>query len=371
MSWGRSEWAPYVSVGQKLAMARRTAIQTAKKQKREPSPVELDGRKIAKSFWGQAWCKNLEAYQDFSNRLPRGATYVRNGSVVDLVISPTRIDAIVAGSEPYTVQIEISKLATSRWKAIRSDCSTSIDSLLDLLAGKFSDGVMKRLTDQKTGLFPAPSEIKMHCSCPDYSSCCKHLAAVMYGIGARLDRQPELLFLLRGVDHQELVTQAMAAGTLEKELSLTDGGLGSTDLGALFGIELDSSEVVGSASADILTKEARKTRSRSKAEDSSDTATAAVTPVTGPGKTARSRRSAKSRTKKISTAAIAPTSEAPKAETVTKAKTAAKARNRPVAISADPQLAADAAFQALLTQSIQAAAESTRTATSRVRRKSR
>jgi uncharacterized Zn finger protein len=240
MSWGQ-QWAPYVSVGEKLNKAAKKAAALAKKQKREPAPVKIQGRNIAKTFWGKAWCDNLTAYQDYSNRLPRGATYVRNGSVVDLVIHPKKIEAIVAGSDPYTVKIEITALDSKRWKAIRSECSESIDSLLDLLSGKLSDGVMKRLTDQKTGLFPAPREIKMSCSCPDYSSCCKHLAAVMYGIGARLDSQPELLFLLRGVDHQELVSQAIAAGNLDRELSNSgSGGLDSNDLGAIFGIELDS-----------------------------------------------------------------------------------------------------------------------------------
>lgn len=239
MSWG--QWGPYVSVGEKLNKAAKKAAALAKKQKREPSPVKVQGRNIAKTFWGKAWCDNLTAYQDYSNRLPRGATYVRNGSVVDLVISPKKIEAIVAGSDPYTVKIEITALDSKRWKAIRSECSESIDSLLDLLSGKLSDGVMKRLTDQKTGLFPAPREIKMSCSCPDYSSCCKHLAAVMYGIGARLDSQPELLFLLRGVDHQELVSQAIAAGNLDRELSTSgSSGLDTNDLGAIFGIELDS-----------------------------------------------------------------------------------------------------------------------------------
>ena len=239
MSWGE-QWAPYVSVAQKLNKAVRHAAQIAKKQKRNPEPVVLQSRQIAKTFWGKSWCDNLTSYQDYSNRLPRGATYVRNGSVVDLVIKPKLVEAIVAGSEPYTIRIEIRQLETKRWKAIRSDCSESIDSLLDLLSGKLSDGVMRRLTEQKTGLFPAPAEIKMSCSCPDYSSCCKHLAAVMYGIGARLDARPELLFLLRGVDHQELISHAISAGNLDCELASTGGSLDRQDLGAIFGIELDS-----------------------------------------------------------------------------------------------------------------------------------
>ena len=240
MSWGRDEWAPYVPVAQKKANAVKHAAQVAKKQGREPSPVKLDGRKIATTFWGQAWCKNLEAYSDYANRLPRGATYVRNGSVVDLLIKSRSIEAIVAGSETYKITISIDGLAKPTWKKIKQDCSASIDSLLDLLAGRFSDGVMQRLTRQKEGLFPSPSEIKMKCSCPDHSVCCKHLAAVMYGVGARLDKRPELLFVLRDVDHQELVSQAVAEGNLDKELSGSTGGLAGEDLGALFGIELET-----------------------------------------------------------------------------------------------------------------------------------
>lgn len=265
MNWGRYDFAPYVPVAQKLGKAAKLAAQRAKKEKREVSPVKLQGRAIAKTFWGKAWCDNLTAYQDFSNRLPRGATYVRNGSVVDLLIKPKKIEAIVAGSEPYHIKIEITALDAQRWKSIRSQCSESIDSLLDLLSGKLSDGVMKRLTDQKTGLFPAPREIRMSCSCPDYSSCCKHLAAVMYGVGARLDSMPELLFLLRGVDHQELVSQAIAAGNLDRELSAAnDDGLGTQDLSELFGIELNSSTaaatVVGAKKSGAK-KSSKKTKS--------------------------------------------------------------------------------------------------------------
>ena len=216
MSWGDSQWAPYVPVALKKSNAARHAAQAAKNQGRVP--VTLDGRKIATTFGGQAWCRNLEAHSGYANRLPRRATYVRNGSVVDLVIKPRGIKAIVAGSELYKITISIDGLAKPTWKKIKLDCSASIDSLLDVLSEEFSDGVMQRLTRQKGGLFPSPSEIKMKCSGPDYSDCCKHLAAVMYGVGARLDKRPELLFVLRDVDHQELVSQAVAAGNLDREL---------------------------------------------------------------------------------------------------------------------------------------------------------
>ena len=244
MSYGRygyGGWAPYVPAAQKKANGAKSATALAKKQGRAPSPIKIEGRKIATTFWGLSWCDNLEAYSDFANRLPRGATYVRNGSVVDLIIKPRLIEALVAGSETYTVKITIESLPKSAWNQIKQDCSASIDSLLDLLAGRFSDGVMQRLTQQKNGLFPSPKEIKMQCSCPDYSYCCKHLAAVMYGIGHRLDKQPELLFLLRDVNHQELISEAVADGNLDRELSGKGGNtLQDADLGAMFGIELDT-----------------------------------------------------------------------------------------------------------------------------------
>lgn len=270
MSWGYSQWGPYVPVAQKKAKAAKKAAQLAKKQGRALAPVKLDGRKITTTFWGNSWNKNLEAYSDYANRLPRGATYVRNGSVVDLHIKPKRIEALVAGSDTYTVTIDIAGLSKGTWAKIKQDCSASIDSLLDLLSGRFSDGVMQRLTRQKEGLFPSPSEIKMKCSCPDYSYCCKHLAAVMYGVGSRLDKQPELLFVLRDVDHQELVSQAVAEGNLEKELASGAGSLAGEDLGAIFGIDLDGSSATPpprkAATTKRRTTAVKKSKSKTKNE---------------------------------------------------------------------------------------------------------
>lgn len=240
MGWGRySDWRPYVPVDVRQKKAVAKARKKAEAQGRAPQPVIASGKKMAKTFWGMAWCDHLHAFRDYANRLPRGATYLRNGSVVDLVIQAGKVEAIVAGSEPYTVSIEIQTLQKKRWKELRQKCSASIDSLLDLLAGRLSDGIMRELTSTQTGLFPTPREIRMSCSCPDYSSCCKHLAAVMYGVGVRLDTQPELLFLLRGVDHSELVSEAVSAGNLDRELGEDDqGALANADLGELFGIDL-------------------------------------------------------------------------------------------------------------------------------------
>ena len=169
------------------------------------SPVAIEGRKIARTFWGEAWCDNLERYSDYANRLPRGRTYVRNGSVVDLQVGPGRVTALVSGSTMYDVKVTVGPVPRARWSAICKDCSGAIDSLVELLQGRFSKGVMTRLCEEKTGLFPSPKDILFTCSCPDWASMCKHVAAVLYGIGARLDHQPELLFTLRKVDQQDLI----------------------------------------------------------------------------------------------------------------------------------------------------------------------
>lgn len=269
MGWrGDFGWRPYVPVAQRKSQGVSQAAKLAKKQGRSPSPVVIEGRTIAKTFWGKAWCDNLSAYSDYANRLPRGATYVRNGSVVDLVIHPRRIEALVAGSDTYTIDIKIAPLATPVWKQLKADCSASIDSLLDLLAGRLSDGVMRRLTRPKDGLFPAPKEIQLRCSCPDGSYCCKHLAAVMYGVGHRLDSQPELLFKLRDVDHEELVAEATTRTNLDQELNAgQDEQLAGADLSAIFGIELDSTSTAPIPTSDPVksTKKAAVANERQKA----------------------------------------------------------------------------------------------------------
>jgi uncharacterized Zn finger protein len=232
---------PYVPVAKRRAQAAAHAAKLAKKEKRALVPIKIEGRQIATSFWGAAWCDNLESYSDFANRLPRGRTYVRNGSVVDLQIQRGVVKALVSGSEVYTAKIDIKTVPPATWNKIKKDCARSIDSLMDLLQGRFDRGIMERLTEQDGGLFPKPGEIAMKCSCPDYAYMCKHLAAVLYGIGARLDTAPELLFTLRGVDHLELISQAVAAENLEEALgSQAATSLAGADLGEMFGIDLDS-----------------------------------------------------------------------------------------------------------------------------------
>ncbi|MGH9446157.1 MAG: SWIM zinc finger family protein, partial [Terriglobia bacterium] len=232
--WG---WRPYVSVAERRRKAAREMEKLSKKG-RPISPVVIEGRTIAKTFWGKAWCDNLEGYSDFANRLPRGRTYVRNGSVVDLQIAPREVTALVSGSDIYKVVVKLTPVSKARWTSICADCAGAIDSLVELLQGRFSKGVMERICLQKTGLFPSPAEIKLSCSCPDWASMCKHVAAVLYGIGARLDQQPELLFKLHEVDEKELIANAGKGLPLATEALVAGKSLGSADLSAMFGLEM-------------------------------------------------------------------------------------------------------------------------------------
>jgi uncharacterized Zn finger protein len=261
MSWNYYGFRPYVSVAQRRAKAAREMAKLAKKGK-VIRPIQIEGRTIARTFWGKAWCDNLESYMDYENRLPRGRTYVRNGSVVHLDIRPGEIEAQVSGSELYKVNIRIAPAAKAKWKRLCGECAGTIGSLIELLQGRFSDHVMGVITRKETGLFPAPAEIELKCSCPDWATMCKHVAAVLYGVGARLDQNPELLFALRSVNHKELVTRAAAATDLAGKKPAAGPELAESEIGAVFGIELDTqSTAVAPATANrVPAKPPRKPR---------------------------------------------------------------------------------------------------------------
>ena len=218
------------------------AVEKLRKKGQVLAPVTISGRAIATTFWGKAWCDNMESYQDYENRLPRGRTYVRNGSVLDLQIAPGEVTALVSGSEIYRVSISIKQEAPAKWRAICKDCAGGINSLVELLQGRFSRGVMERLCRQENGLFPRPSDIRFSCSCPDHASMCKHVAAVLYGVGARLDHKPELLFRLRGVDEAELVTRIDTTLPMMKQGPATGRVLQTDDVSALFGLDMAEAE---------------------------------------------------------------------------------------------------------------------------------
>lgn len=236
MSWW--SFQPHVSVAEKRARA-LAEIQRLRNKGRDIAPVTIEGQKIARTFWGKAWCDNIESYRDFEYRLPRGRSYVRNQAVVDLQLAPGRINALVSGTELYKVQMHIDPLPADRWRHVRQRCIGQIGSLIELLQGRLSDRVMRIITDHEQGLFPAPAELSIKCDCVDWANLCKHAAAVLYGVGARLDAQPELLFTLRQADHLELITQAgdvpAATGPASPHPIIA-----TQDVADVFGIDLET-----------------------------------------------------------------------------------------------------------------------------------
>ncbi len=230
-------WKPYVPVAARRQKAAKTAAKLAKKGQ-ALSPVSASRGAIAKTFWGRAWCENLERYSDYANRLPRGRTYLRNGSVIDLKIGVGEATAQVMGSSLYRINVRISAVADSHWQNIARDCARSIDTLVELLQGRLSASVMERLTRPGSGLFPAPKEIRFSCSCPDSAGMCKHIAATLYGIGARLDAEPQLLFRLRKVEAKELIARAGEGEALPQKAPRAGRILDSSKLADVFGIDL-------------------------------------------------------------------------------------------------------------------------------------
>jgi hypothetical protein len=229
-------WKSYVPAAERRRTADRTAAKM-RKMGQTLAPVAASRGAIAKSFWGKAWCRNLEHYSDYSNRLPRGRTYLRNGSVIDLNIAAGEVTAQVMGSSLYRITVSIRQVTGAHWQAIARDCARSIDTLVELLQGQLSSSVMERITRPGTGLFPSPKEIAFSCSCPDSATMCKHVAATLYGIGARLDTEPELLFGLRKVDAKELIAHAGEGWTPVHKRPGAGRILDSSKLADVFGID--------------------------------------------------------------------------------------------------------------------------------------
>ncbi len=153
-----------------------------------------------------------------------------------MTLDKGRIEALVSGSELYKIEIDIAALPKKDWGALKEQSAGKIGTLVELLQGKLSSAVMELVTDRDQGLFPKPKEIKMRCSCPDGAYMCKHLAAVLYGVGNRLDSSPELLFVLRGVDHLELIEQAIPSKPIKRKSNAPT--IAADDLGAFFDIEI-------------------------------------------------------------------------------------------------------------------------------------
>ncbi len=257
-----SQWPAYVPVAVKRARA-EASLKKMTKTGHQAAPVRLSGHAIVNTFWGKAWCENLERYSDFENRLPRGRSYVRNGSVVDLQIEKGKVVAMVAGSSLYRIEIKIKPLSSEKWDGVKQACAGQVGSLIELLQGRLSAEVMKVITAPKEGLFPHPHEIDLDCSCPDWADMCKHVAASLYGVGARLDEKPELLFLLRGVDHLELL--ATAVGGVAAQVDTAAAGMAESEMADVFGIEIAAS--APAAAAEVVkakTKTARPAPAKAK-----------------------------------------------------------------------------------------------------------
>lgn len=271
------DWRPYVSAAERRRKAARRAASLSKKG-RTLSPMTASRGAIARTFWGKSWCDNLESYSDYSNRLPRGRTYCRNGSVIDLQVKAGAVTAEVMGSSLYQVSMKIADVPKTHWLAIGKECSGSIDSLVELLQGRLSQSVMERICRKGAGLFPSPREMHFECSCPDWAAMCKHIAAVCYGIGARLDAQPELLFLLRNVDPKELVARAAAETPLLSRKSPKSAKvLDASKLADVFGIEMAQWDAAPAKKPRSKTKAAKKppkakTKAKAKAKAKARTA---------------------------------------------------------------------------------------------------
>jgi len=234
-------WWDYQDAAEAKERIQREIARRKRKGERFESLVPAAGKKhVCTTFWGKAWCSHLETYQEYESRLPRGRSYLRQGSVYNVEIEPGKVTAVVAGSELYDTQVFIQPLKASKWHDIVEKCEGQVGSMLDLLAGKLGDGVMRVLSDVEDGLFPKTKEIRFDCSCPDHADMCKHVSAVLYGVGVLLDAKPELLFTLRGVDGADLLAKAKDAAV--SGVAENTGELAGADLSAIFGIEIGDIE---------------------------------------------------------------------------------------------------------------------------------
>ena len=233
----------YVSVGEKKAKAARK-LKQLKKKNPAIQPIVLEGRAIAKTWWGKSWNLNLERYADYSNRIGRGRSYVRHGAVLDLQISAGQVKSLVQGSrtKPYTVTIKIKGITKKIWQNMKAACAGKLDSLPELVSGKFPKALGEVFTAQGHGLFPSPQEIGFDCSCPDWADMCKHVAAALYGIGTRLDDDAGLFFKLRKVKIDDLIQQTLKDQSyklLEKAEKMGPGKIAESDLSGMFGIDME------------------------------------------------------------------------------------------------------------------------------------
>jgi uncharacterized Zn finger protein len=271
--WG---YPRYVSAAEKRAKAQKS-LNKLKKDNPRIEPILIEGRTLAKSWWGKSWNRNLERYADYSNRIGRGRSYVLNGAVLDLQIGSGKVDALVQGttSQPYKVTIRIKPIAKEKWDTMKLASSGKLDSLQELLAGKFPEALGEIFMAKSEGLFPSPDEIEFSCSCPDWAYMCKHVAATLYGVGARLDQDPGLFFKLRQVEMADLISRAVedrAHALLKVAQKKTGRIMDISNAAEVFGIDMEMGDESQAAketkapSATIKTKAAQKLTAKSPVE---------------------------------------------------------------------------------------------------------
>ena len=277
MSYWGGYYPRYVSVAEKKAKAAKK-LKQLKKKNPGIKPVIIEGSAIALSWWGKSWNQNLERYADYSNRIGRGRSYVRHGAVLDLQIDSGKVESLVQGSrsKPYSVSVKIKAISENIWQEIKASCGGNLDSLQELLAGKFPKTLGEIFMAQGNGLFPSPKEIEFSCSCPDWAYMCKHVAATLYGIGARLDEDPGLFFKLRKARVKDLVTEAVEDKTLkllEKAKKKTGRVIAESDLADVFvGIDMEDPVVPSKKSAKAAKKSQAVPRKKSKVKSKTKSA---------------------------------------------------------------------------------------------------
>ena len=240
MGYYRGKFKTYITAAEEKAKIEKKLASLMKKNK-DIEPVIISGNKIAKNWWGIAWNNNLESYADYSNRIARGKKYVKYGAVLDLKITKGRVIALVQGSrkKPYEVVIGIDPLPLSKWKSILKLYSHKIDSLEALAEGEFPKELEETFALKGEGLFPGPDEIHFICSCPDSAYMCKHIAAVLYGIGARFDKDPTLFFMLRDIEIKDLIKKSVEqkmGDMLKNSEKATDREIKDKDIMELFNL---------------------------------------------------------------------------------------------------------------------------------------
>jgi uncharacterized Zn finger protein len=269
---------PRKSVGQRKAEGK---IAIHKLLKGKPAqPVVGKRGTVATTFWGKAWVSHIRSIGEFESRLDRGRAIAGNGTLLHMEIEEGVVRAYVAGSELYSIGVKIQPLKPKRWEQIKSACAGNLGSMVELLQGKFSDEVMRVLIDPKTGMFPSDNDFDLDCSCPDWTRLCKHLAGVLFAVGAKLDQQPELLFTLRGVNPIDLI---QVSPVVAKSTSDTSDVLDQSALSDVFGVDF--------AGVDVAPKAADKGTSASKRPGSSKKAGSKKAGSSKAGKKAAKRAS--------------------------------------------------------------------------------